>query len=69
MTRGAPAIRHPEAKPTARQMYALAHELAKHAGIAFPSTRGAASELIERLREKSCKQSASIRSGADALPS
>jgi hypothetical protein len=50
MTREPPAIRHPDAKPTARQTYALAHELAKHAGIAFPSTRGAASELIERLR-------------------
>ena len=53
MTCEAPAIRHPDAKPTAKQMYALAHELAKHAGMRFPSTRGAASELIERLRGES----------------
>jgi hypothetical protein len=44
------AIRHPEAKPTGRQVYALAHELCKRAGERFPETRGAASELIERLR-------------------
>ena len=43
-------MRHPEAKPTGRQVYALAHELCKRAGERFPSTRGAASELIERLR-------------------
>jgi hypothetical protein len=43
-------IRNPEAKPTGRQVYALAHELARHAGVEFPRTRGAASELIEKLR-------------------
>ena len=46
-------VRHPEAKPTAKQVYALAHELAKRAGEEFPSTRGVASELIERLRAES----------------
>jgi hypothetical protein len=43
-------IRHPETKPTPRQVYALAHELAKRAGVEFPRTKGAASALIERLR-------------------
>ena len=43
-------IRNPEAKPTGRQIYALAHELCKASGEEFPRTRGAASELIEKLR-------------------
>ena len=43
-------IRNPDAKPTGRQIYALAHELAKHADVEFPRTRGEASLLIERLR-------------------
>jgi hypothetical protein len=43
-------IRNPEAKPTGRQVYALAHELCKAMGEQFPRTRGAASELIEKLR-------------------
>jgi hypothetical protein len=43
-------IRNPEAKPTGRQIYALAHELARHADVEFPRTRGEASLLIERLR-------------------
>jgi hypothetical protein len=47
------SVRHPEAKPTPRQVYALAHELARRAGEEFPATRGAASELIERLRLES----------------
>jgi hypothetical protein len=50
-------IREPEAKPTGRQVYALAHELAKHAGVEFPRTRGAASELIERLRSSTERSS------------
>jgi hypothetical protein len=45
-------IHNPEAKPTGRQVYALAHELAKQAEIEFPRTRGAASELIDRLRKE-----------------
>jgi hypothetical protein len=49
-------IREPDAKPTGRQVYALAHELAKHAGVEFPRTRGAASELIERLRKEGAER-------------
>ena len=45
-------IRHPEAKPTGKQVYALAHELCARAGEEFPSTRGAASALIQRLRDE-----------------
>ena len=45
-------VRNPEAKPTGRQVYALAHELAKRADVEFPRTRGAASDLIERLRKE-----------------
>lgn len=45
-------IRHPEAKPTGRQVYALAHELCARAGVEFPGTRGDASALIQRLREE-----------------
>jgi hypothetical protein len=37
-------------KPTVRQVYALAAALCSRAGLAFPDTREAASELIERLR-------------------
>jgi hypothetical protein len=43
-------VRHPDAKPTAKQVYALARELCTRIGEEFPSTRGAASELIARLR-------------------
>ena len=45
-------VRNPEAKPTGRQVYALAHELARRFAVDFPRTRGAASELIERLRKE-----------------
>jgi tellurite resistance protein len=55
--RGSTTVRHPEAKPTGRQIYALAHELCKRTGERFPVTRGAASELIERLRGQSEKGS------------
>ena len=43
---------HPtgEGKPTIRQVYALAAALCERTGEEFPETRGAASELIERLR-------------------
>jgi hypothetical protein len=37
-------------EPTVRQVYALAAALCARAGLAFPETREAASELIERLR-------------------
>ena len=36
--------------PTVRQVYALAAALCSAAGLAFPETREAASELIERVR-------------------
>jgi hypothetical protein len=38
------------AKPTVRQVYALAAALCERAGEEFPETFQAASELIERLR-------------------
>ena len=53
--RGSTAIRHPEAKPTGRQVYALAHELCERAGEEFPTSRGGASELIQRLRVENGK--------------
>jgi hypothetical protein len=45
-------IRHPEGKPTPKQVYALTHELCARAGVEFPATRGAASALIQRLRDE-----------------
>jgi hypothetical protein len=45
-------VRERDAKPTGRQVYALAHELAKRADVEFPRTRGAASDLIDRLRKE-----------------
>jgi hypothetical protein len=48
--RAAVTIRRPEARPTPRQIYALAHALCDRAGEMFPATRGAASALLERLR-------------------
>jgi hypothetical protein len=44
-------IRHPEGKPTPKQVYALAHELCARAGLEFPASRGVASALIQRLRD------------------
>ena len=37
-------------QPTVRQVYALAAALCERMGEEFPDSRGAASELIERLR-------------------
>jgi hypothetical protein len=37
-------------EPTVRQVYALAAALCSGAGLPFPETREAASELIERVR-------------------
>jgi hypothetical protein len=50
-------IRHPEGKPTPKQVYALAHELCAPAGVEFPAPcspagGGAASALIQRLRDE-----------------
>lgn len=39
-------------EPTVRQVYALAAALCAQAGVAFPETREAASELIERVRRE-----------------
>jgi hypothetical protein len=39
-----------DAKPTVRQVYALAAALCERAGEEFPESFEAASELIERLR-------------------
>lgn len=50
-----PLMRNPQGKPTVRQIYALARELCERAGEEFPETRGAASELIERLRAENGK--------------
>jgi hypothetical protein len=51
--RGPTTVRHTDAKPTPKQVYALAHALCRRTGETFPSTRGAASALIERLRAES----------------
>lgn len=48
-------VRHPEARPTPKQVYALAHELCERGGEEFPATRGAASDLIRRLRRENGK--------------
>jgi hypothetical protein len=50
-------IRHPEGKPTPKQVYALAHELSARAGLEFPTPclrveGGWASALIQRLRDE-----------------
>jgi hypothetical protein len=58
--RGSITIRHPDAKPTGRQIYALAHELCKRAGERFPPTRGAASALLERLRAQNEREEAPV---------
>lgn len=46
-------FKEPGAKPTVRQVYALARELCEQAGERFPGTRADASALIERLRSGS----------------
>jgi len=51
-------IRQPDAKPTGKQVYALAHELCARAGVEFPSTRGAASTLIQELRDERARGTA-----------
>jgi hypothetical protein len=53
--RASVTVRHPDAKPTAKQVYALAYELCERSGEEFPSTRGGASELIQRLRAENGK--------------
>lgn len=53
--RAAITIRQPAGKPTPKQVYALAHELCARTGEQFPATRGAASALIQRLRDENGK--------------
>lgn len=48
-------MKHPEGKPTVKQVYALAYELCERGGEEFPATRADASELIERLRAENGK--------------
>ena len=45
-------VRKLDAKPTIRQVYAIARALLKDTGEAWPQTREEASELIDRLRER-----------------
>jgi hypothetical protein len=45
------SVRHPDGKPTIRQVYAIARLLLAEAGEAWPANREEASELIERLRD------------------
>jgi hypothetical protein len=41
-----------EAKPTVKQVYAIAAALCKESGEKFPQSRGEASELIKKLRDE-----------------
>ena len=56
-----PAItfRRPDAPPTFKQVYAIAHELCEQVGEEWPETREQASELIARLREEGGGESSS----------
>ena len=45
------SVRKTDAKPTIRQVYAIARALLRESGEAWPQTREEASELIDRLRE------------------
>jgi hypothetical protein len=39
-------------RPTAKQVYAIAHALVEIAGVQWPETRGDASTLLQQLREQ-----------------
>jgi hypothetical protein len=52
-------LRNPEAKPTVRQIYAIARLLLADAGEGWPENREEASELIERFRERDDERGAS----------
>ena len=54
------SVRHPEGKPTIRQVYAIARLLLAVAGEGWPENREEASELIERLRDRADERGASI---------
>jgi hypothetical protein len=47
-----PSAKGAPKKPSVRQVYALAAVFCEREGVDFPSTREAASELIERLRRE-----------------
>jgi hypothetical protein len=53
------SVRHPEGKPTIRQVYAIARLLLADAGEGWPANREEASELIERLRDRDGERDAS----------
>jgi len=53
------SLRRPDGKPTVRQVYAIARLLLDEAGEAWPANREEASELIERLRDRSEEHDAS----------
>jgi hypothetical protein len=53
------SVRHPEGKPTIRQVYAIARLLLAEAGEGWPENREEASELIERLRDRADERGAS----------
>jgi hypothetical protein len=41
-----------DARPTSRQVYAVARALSEIAGIEWPESRGAMSELLDHLNEQ-----------------
>jgi len=47
-----------EAKPTVKQVYAIAAALCKESGEKFPQSRGEASELIKKLRGEEAESAA-----------
>jgi hypothetical protein len=51
LVRSERSVRHPDGKPTIRQVYAIARLLLAEAGEAWPANREEASELIELLRD------------------
>ena len=57
--RGERTVRKLDAKPTIRQVYAIARALLKDTGEEWPQTREEASELIDRLREPDGERDAS----------
>jgi hypothetical protein len=46
------SLRHPDGKPTIRQVYAIARILLAEADERWPANREEASELIDRLRDR-----------------
>lgn len=52
MTARTVTVKRTEDRPTARQIYAMAHALVDIAGLEWPETRGAASEMIQSLQEQ-----------------